>query len=81
MPPRELFNEQTPDEKQTDIQDALASKWYAARETGQFFWNGPDRATYKEAKADADKHDKAKHDGEETAVVLSGTYSRPSRED
>lgn len=45
-------------------------RWYAACESGHFFWSGPDRATHKLAAADASSHDEEKHDKEPTAVVL-----------
>lgn len=45
--------------------------FYAACEgNGHVLWAGPDRSTYDAAQADATAHDKRKHSGTPTAVVI-----------
>ena len=50
----------------------MPRKYYGACDShGVGSWTGKERDTYEEAKKDADKHDKDKHGGVETAAVLN----------
>lgn len=48
-----------------------STAFYAACESGHFFWAGPDRSTYADAAKDARDHDSTSHGGSPTAVVLN----------
>lgn len=52
--------------------EIMTKQWYAACETGHVIWTGPYRDKYKDAQTDATNHDKAKHGGSSTAVVIDG---------
>ncbi|QND19248.1 hypothetical protein HB774_02640 [Rhizobium leguminosarum bv. viciae] len=45
--------------------------WWAVCTKGHNDWQGPDRNTRSEAEEDAKEHDDDKHDGEQTASIMS----------
>lgn len=47
------------------------TSWYAACQSGHAFWAGADRNSYGAAQADATAHDRARHGGSSTAVVIN----------
>lgn len=49
---------------------AESTRWYAACQHGHPIWFSPETESYEQALADARSHDKSRHDGTETAVVL-----------
>lgn len=60
----------TPEKAATYRAFVSSSTWYAACADGHFFWAGPDRHSVAEAEADADQHNRMKHGGEHSAIVL-----------